>query len=121
MDSGFVPSIWSGRLPGLSGLSCCVSACSGPPTTRFQIIDFAARAISKESEYGSFARVLVKLTDGGKSQIRKELGEKSLFLGDVSGVNLGNDRNSGGIRRIGFSLIEDVKPLKARKLYEGGR
>lgn len=99
-----------------------------PPTTHFQLVEFAARVVSKGQSNTSWATVLSKTANGDKGYLRSKLVDKNVYLGDVSTV--------GGIRSsdvpeyddsvpffrestgtIGFSLTGDVAPLTAGKVY----
>jgi hypothetical protein len=102
----------------------------GPPTTRFPLIDFASRAISKGFTEDSLATVLATTANGDEKRVREKLCDKVVYLGDVGTAGTPGLENKtdpdgqaqewdgalGG--KIGFSLNSDVVPLKAGKAYE---
>lgn len=112
---------------------CCVVCliCSvgiqGPPNTNFPLIDFASRAISKGFTDASLATVLVDISNGDEERVREKLSDRVVFLGDVDtlspyeeaeqerGLYEWHGRRSG---TIGFSLTDDVGPLKPGKAYD---
>ena len=100
----------------------------GPPTTHFQLIEFAARIVSKGQSSTSWASVLSKTSNGKKAYVRSELVDKEVYLGDVSTVSgvtsataAESDDNfpflEASTGTIGFSLTDDVAPLSSGKVY----
>jgi hypothetical protein len=93
-----------------------------PPISRFPLIDFTARTLSKGFTAGSLATILVDLTGGGDKEIRKRLWKKVLYLGEVDQskeVQDGRNDTQKEVGKIGFSTVKsDVSPLKAGETYE---
>lgn len=100
-------------------LSCFVSlgwsmTIQRPPITRFPLIDFAARILSKGYDEGSLANILIELTGGDSKLLRKRLVKTKVYLGDVTPVRDEIDK----VGKIGFSTMTDLQPLKRGELYE---
>jgi hypothetical protein len=101
----------------------------GPPTTHFQLVEFAARIVSKGASTTSWATVLSKTSNGDLSYLRSKLVDKNVYLGDVSMVGgvgssiMAGDHDDNAplmmekTGTIGFSLTGDVAPLVAGKVY----
>jgi hypothetical protein len=92
-----------------------------PPTSRFPLLDFSSRALSRGFSADSVAIILADLTSGDDEVIRKRLWNKVLFLGDVHhAMESQGARNDDGrkVGKIGFSTIKDVSPLKSGEVYE---
>jgi hypothetical protein len=93
-----------------------------PPASRFPLVDFTARTLSKGFTADSLATLLVDLTGGQDEEIRKRLWSKVLYLGDVDQLAMAHDGTSEiqkEVGKIGFSLVKsDVSPLKAGEVYE---
>lgn len=99
----------------------------GPPTTHFQLVEFAARIVSKGASSTSWATVLSKTSNGDLSYLRSKLVDKNVYLGDVGafgGVGssiMTADSDDAPLMvetgTIGFSLTGDVAPLTAGKVY----
>jgi hypothetical protein len=99
----------------------------GPPTTHFQLVEFAARIVSKGASSTSWATVLSKTSNGDLSYLRSKLVDKNVYLGDVSAVGgvgssiMTADYDDAPLvwetGTIGFSLTGDVAPLAAGKVY----
>jgi hypothetical protein len=114
-----------------SCLACLLWAMTiqGPPTTHFQLVEFAARIVSKGQSPTSWATVLSKTSNGDISYLRSKLVDKNVYLGDVSAVGGGGsiisaadyDDNASFLPEkrgtIGFSLTGDVAPLAPGKVY----
>jgi len=99
-----------------------------PPTTHFQLVEFAARIVSKGQSSTSWATVLSKTSNGKKAYLRSELVDKEVYLGDVrkvggvtSSIPVESEDNVSFLDEstgtIGFSLTEDVAPLSSGKVY----
>lgn len=87
-----------------------------PPMTRFPLIDFAARVLSKGFTETSMATALLDLTGGDSKALRKTLGNTKVYLGDVGPIR--EEFGKGAIGKIGFSLTDNVGPLKGGSFYE---
>jgi len=88
-----------------------------PQITRFPLIDFLARALSKGFTERSLATVLVELTAGESGTLRRRLLKTKVFLGDTKPVRY-EEVGKEGVGKIGFSITDDVEPLKRGDLYE---
>jgi len=97
---------------------------NGPPSTRFPLIDFASRVVSKGLGAGSLGKILEKTAGGDSEQVRQKLQDQTVFLGDVGFSTAEKDENQNGIAtgaevgRIGFSLnADEIIPLKSGVIY----
>ena len=131
-----VITLWAAFAFFLSGCFICFIclAClfwsltvQGPSMTRFQLVDFAARVVSNESD-NSLSTVLAKTTNGESEYIRSKLMDQNVYLGDVSNADgftssFASDYYDGAYisterpGRIGFSLKPNVTPLRSGKKY----
>jgi hypothetical protein len=92
-----------------------------PPTSRFPLVDFTSRALSRGFSTDSVATILVYLTSGNDQEIRERLWNKVLFLGDVyhaMGLQRGRNEDGKEAGKIGFSTVKDVSPLMSGEVYE---
>jgi hypothetical protein len=100
---------------------CWSMTVQGPRTTHFQLVEFAARVVSKGQSSTSWATVLSKTANGDKEYLRNKLVDKNVYLGDVRSLIIGEYDDDGPLLAttgtIGFSLTGDVVPLKSGKLY----
>ena len=95
----------------------------GPPTTRFPLIDFASRAVSKGLGATSLAKILATTASGDSQQVREKLQDQTVFLGDVGFHEADKDERQNGtpgveVGRIGFSLnADEIIPFKSGVAY----
>jgi hypothetical protein len=107
-------------LVGIVILGFCVSSLGWsmtiqrPQITRFPLIDFAARILSRGFAEGSLANMLIELTAGDSAMLRKSLLTTKVYLGDTRPERDEQDK----VGKIGFSTIPNVEPLKKGELYE---
>jgi hypothetical protein len=98
--------IWTTKLPS-------------PPNTRFPLIDFTSRVLTKGFTDTSLATILVKASNGDKNNVRDLLRDHRVFLGDVEVVTQWEGEGTynpykQADQRIGFSLSpEEITPLKS--------
>jgi hypothetical protein len=92
------------------------------PSSRFPLVDFASRVLSRGFSEGSVATLLVDVTNGNDTKIRERLWKTVLFLGEVEDAEIdmqsdryGKEKEYG---KIGFSTMNDISPLKVGEMYE---
>jgi len=99
----------------------------GPPTTRFQLLDFASRIVSNRTP-SSFGDLLATTANGDSKYMRSTLVDEHVYLGglgsagDVRSFGLAPDAGSflSSERQgmaIGFSRKADVVALKCGETY----
>jgi hypothetical protein len=92
-----------------------------PQTSRFPLVDFTSRVLSRGFSADSVATILIDLTSGNDKEIRERLWNKVLFLGDVyyaQGLQRGRNEDGKVVGKIGFSTVQNVAPLKSGEVYE---